>query len=88
MFAWASGGSVKWNSVSSKSEPSPRHPSPGVEGDAYAELLSRTRDLRADHRTQRDAWFAELAVDNKEELLFELEVLRMRSVVSPVPMAK
>jgi hypothetical protein len=43
--------------------------------DAYAELLSRTRDLHAEHRALRDRWFAELAVDPKEDLLFELEVL-------------
>jgi hypothetical protein len=48
---------------------------PLADGDAYAELLSRTRDLESDHRAQRDRWFAELPNDNKEELLFELEVL-------------
>jgi hypothetical protein len=45
------------------------------EGDAYAELLSRTRGIASEHRAQRDRWFADLTVDNKEELLFELEVL-------------
>ena len=47
----------------------------GGEPDAYADLLSRTRDLRSDQRAQRDRWFAELDIDNKEDLLFELEVL-------------
>jgi hypothetical protein len=61
--------------VSSKSEPSPRPASHSVESDAYSELLRGTRDLRSDHRAARDAWFAELQVENKEELLFELEVL-------------
>lgn len=46
-----------------------------ADGDAYADLLSRTRDLASDHRAHRDRWFADLATDNKEELLFELEVL-------------
>ncbi|HEX3597586.1 MAG TPA: hypothetical protein VHU80_20900, partial [Polyangiaceae bacterium] len=49
-------------------------PPPG-EGDAYSDLLSRTRDLESEHRAQRDRWFAELPIENKEELLFELEVL-------------
>src|SRR5690349_21133723 len=45
------------------------------EGDAYADLLSRTRGLLTEHRAQRDRWFSELPLDNKEELLFELEVI-------------
>src|SRR5262245_59396000 len=45
------------------------------EGDAYADLLSRTRALAIEHRGQRDRWFADLPLENKEELLFELEVL-------------
>jgi hypothetical protein len=53
----------------------PQRPAFPTEGDAYADLLSRTRDLAGEHRAQRDRWFAELEVDNKEELLFELEVL-------------
>lgn len=57
------------------SEP-PLKPSPSVStGDAYTELLNRTRDLDLAHRRQRDHWFERLAVDNREELLFELEVL-------------
>ena len=47
----------------------------GLETDAYSELLSRTRELKGEHRSLRDRWFAELDLDNKEELLFELEVL-------------
>jgi len=54
---------------------SPRTGPPLGEGDAYADLLSRTRDLESGHRAQRDRWFADLAIENKEELLFELEVL-------------
>ncbi len=56
-------------------EPALRSLPPSSDSDAYADLLSRTRDLKAEHRAQRDRWFNELAVDNKEELLFELEVL-------------
>ena len=48
----------------------------GLSGaDAYTELLSRTRQLKADQRAQRDYWFSQLALEGKEELLFELEVL-------------
>ncbi|HEY5962015.1 MAG TPA: hypothetical protein VIV60_35900 [Polyangiaceae bacterium] len=39
------------------------------------DLLSRTRSLQMDQRHQRDAWFAKLDFDAKEEALFELEVL-------------
>jgi hypothetical protein len=44
-------------------------------GDAYAELLVKTRGLRRDQRKARDAWFQELTVENKDDVLFELEVL-------------
>lgn len=50
------------------------------EGDAYAELLNRTRKLDGTHRAQRDRWYAALSVDNKEELLFELEILLKATV--------
>ena len=54
----------------------PRNPSSlGAEGDAYSQLLSRTRHLKGEQRAIRDRWFAELELDNKEDLLFELEVL-------------
>jgi len=46
-----------------------------VPGDPYAEFLSRSRGLERDQRRARDAWFQTLAVEGKEELLFELEVL-------------
>jgi hypothetical protein len=49
-------------------------PGPPAE-DAYADLLSRTRGLAAESRFKRDRWFEALEIDNKEELLFELEVL-------------
>jgi hypothetical protein len=42
---------------------------------AYAELLHQARGLADEQREQRDAWFAALAADHKEDLLFELEVL-------------
>ncbi|MEJ2436140.1 MAG: hypothetical protein P8Y53_24480, partial [Pseudolabrys sp.] len=56
---------------SSSGEPRPSLPG----GDPYLDLLSRTRDLRAEQRQQRDVWFKKLAVDKKEDLLFELELL-------------
>lgn len=48
---------------------------PVGETDAYSDLLSRTRELKGDQRAIRDRWFSELDLDNKEDLLFELEVL-------------
>jgi hypothetical protein len=44
-------------------------------GDAYSELLVRTRGLAREQRAARDEWFRDLALDAKDELLFELEVL-------------
>jgi hypothetical protein len=43
--------------------------------DPYSDLLSETRTLRREQRAARDAWFQSLKAENKEELLFELEVL-------------
>ena len=42
---------------------------------AYAELLRDTRGLRREQQQARDAWFAKLAADKKDETLFELEIL-------------
>jgi hypothetical protein len=50
-------------------------PPPSRIADPYADLLSRTRDLQVEQRTQREAWFAGLTLANKDELLFEFEVL-------------
>lgn len=43
--------------------------------DPYADLLRDTRGLRREHAAARDAWYAGLAVERKEESLFELEML-------------
>ncbi len=43
--------------------------------DAYSELLEQTRGLQATERDARDAWYAALSLDRKEDVLFELEVL-------------
>jgi len=43
--------------------------------DPYADLLRDTRGLRREQQQTREAWFAKLAHDKKEDLLFELEVL-------------
>jgi hypothetical protein len=43
--------------------------------DPYQQLLSRTRDLRIEQRQARDAWFQQLELEGKDEVLFELEVL-------------
>lgn len=43
--------------------------------DPYHQLLSRTRLLRLEQRLARDQWLQQLALEGKEELLFELEVL-------------
>src|SRR5436190_1357222 len=50
-------------------------PGAGDKGDAYAELLRNTRGLRREQAQQREGWFAQVAVDRKDELLFELEIL-------------
>lgn len=42
---------------------------------AYAELLRDTRGLRREQQQAREAWFAQLAADKKDESLFELEIL-------------
>jgi hypothetical protein len=39
------------------------------------DLLSRTRSLQKEQRTQRDSWFSKLDVEAKEDALFELEIL-------------
>jgi hypothetical protein len=39
------------------------------------DLLSRTRTLQKEQRSLRDLWFQNLALENKEDALFELEVL-------------
>jgi hypothetical protein len=53
-----------------------RDPLPSLpDRDPYLDLLSRTRDLRAEQRLAREAWFRHCTVDAKEELLFELEIL-------------
>ncbi len=49
-------------------------PSLGGE-DAYAALLSGTRRLAREQRVERDAWHDSLELENKEEVLFEFEVL-------------
>jgi hypothetical protein len=43
--------------------------------DAYDELLSRTRDLPVRDRAAREEWYARLDLSNKQDLLFEFEVL-------------
>ncbi len=49
---------------------------PSMPGDdAYVGLLSGTRALAREQRHARDAWFSNLGVEGKEEILFELEVL-------------
>lgn len=45
------------------------------EGDAYDDLLVRTRGLRGEQRIARDTWFRDLGVESKDDVLFELEVL-------------
>lgn len=42
---------------------------------AYAELLRDTRGLRREQQQAREAWFARLAADKKDDTLFELEIL-------------
>ncbi len=44
-------------------------------GSAYAELLRDSRGLRRDQYEARDVWYSKLAAEQKEESLFELEIL-------------
>lgn len=43
--------------------------------DVYANLLRDTRGMRREQASARDAWYAALPWDRKEETLFELEML-------------
>lgn len=52
-----------------------RRSHPSSLDDVYAELLSGTRRLQRDQRAAREAWLAELSLESKDDLLFELEVL-------------
>ena len=45
------------------------------ERDVYANLLRDSRGLRRDQSSARDTWFAQLPWDQKEQTLFELEML-------------
>jgi hypothetical protein len=45
------------------------------ERDAYSDLLRDTRGLRRENAQARETWFQKLALDKKEDALFELEVL-------------
>ncbi len=45
------------------------------ERDVYANLLRESRGMRRDHALARDQWFAGLQLENKEDALFELEML-------------
>ncbi|MFO0755627.1 MAG: hypothetical protein U0359_04015 [Byssovorax sp.] len=51
-----------------------RAPAPAPHN-AYAELLRDTRGLRREQQQAREAWFARLGSEKKEETLFELEIL-------------
>ncbi len=43
--------------------------------DPYADLLRDTRGLKRDQAAARDAWYAGLSLERKEDTLFELEML-------------
>jgi hypothetical protein len=43
--------------------------------DAYDDLLSNTRRLLQEHRAVREVWLVGLALEHKDDLLFEFEVL-------------
>lgn len=49
--------------------------------DPYADLLRDTRGMRREQAAARDAWFAALALDRKEDVLFEFETL-LKGVVA------
>ena len=43
--------------------------------DPYHALLSGTRAIHREHRVLRESWLDELSLDNKDDVLFEFEVL-------------
>ena len=53
----------------------PREPGRATGDDGYSDLLLQTRGLHREQLQAREAWFAALPLDHKEELLFELEIL-------------
>jgi hypothetical protein len=64
--------------MSIRPEPAVRRsqqPLPGSVDDAYAGLLSGTRKLHREQRSEREAWLLGLELEDRDELLFELEVL-------------
>jgi hypothetical protein len=48
---------------------------PNPPRDAYGELLRDTRGLKREQQQAREAWFARLPSERKDEQLFELEIL-------------
>jgi hypothetical protein len=59
----------------SSDAPSLTRGTPYPSRNAYAELLRDTRGLRREQQQAREAWFARLASERKDETLFELEIL-------------
>src|SRR5688572_20655125 len=53
----------------------PRNAAPPATRDVYANLLRDTRGLRREQAGAREAWYAALSWERKEETLFELEML-------------
>ena len=43
--------------------------------DPYSALLSGTRAIHREHRVLRESWLEELSLENKDDVLFEFEVL-------------
>ncbi len=50
-------------------------PPPAVDGDAYDDLLSGTRRLQRQQRAERERWLAQLELEDRDDVLFEFEVL-------------
>jgi hypothetical protein len=50
-------------------------PAASLPREGYRTLLATSRHMRRDHAIARDAWFAALKIEQKAELLFELEML-------------
>ncbi|MDC3953525.1 hypothetical protein [Polyangium jinanense] len=61
--------------MTSDSNPPTRGQGLGGANNAYVELLRDSRGLRREQREARDAWFSKLAEKQKDEILFELEIL-------------
>ncbi len=51
-----------------------RTPSGVIRRDSYEQLIRDTRGLHREHQHERERWFSDLALEHKDDVLFELEM--------------